>query len=319
MPNFCPECGAKIEGEFKFCPNCGTDLKEILSSEGNQQNSEETASEIIKKKLVCENCGEENEPDAETCRSCGVNLSNNSSTKTVKVEAPRSEPKKQAYNKTKKPNSNKNKKSKQIKHNKKPEPQNVNQPKSLDNRKLLMISGFLIAVILIVLFASGTFDEPEIPVNQNFNNSQMQEQSSGVSLQNVQKINELENTIKTNPNNYDAILQLANLQNDSRMYNKAIENYKKYLKANPKNADARIDMGVCYYNLQDYKTAITEMEQAVKDAPDHQIGYLNLGVVNLAAGNVEKSKEWLQEAIKMNPNSEMGKRAQELLNSHQFN
>ncbi len=321
MPNFCPECGAKLEGEFNFCPNCGTELNEHLNSVEEVENSNESVNEITKEKLVCENCGEENDADAETCRSCGVNLSNNSSIKTIKVEAPKSEPKKRVSHKSSSPkqNKNKNKKLKQNINQKNQTQTTVNKPKNLDSKKLFMISSILVAIVLVILFASGIFDRPEIPVEQNFSNSQTQQQSSGVSLEHVQKINELENTIKANPKDYQSILQLANLQNDSKMYQKAIENYKKYLEAKPKDADARIDMGVCYYSLQDYNTAISEMEKALKYAPDNQIGYLNLGVVNLAAGNVDKSKEWLQKAIKINPGSEMGKKAQELLNSHQFN
>jgi tetratricopeptide (TPR) repeat protein len=85
----------------------------------------------------------------------------------------------------------------------------------------------------------------------------------------------------------------------------------------PTNADARIDMGVCYYNLKQYDKAIAEMEKALKNSPNHQIGHLNLGIVNLGAGNLDKSKEWFQKAVNINPNNDIGKRAQELLQSHQ--
>ena len=75
-------------------------------------------------------------------------------------------------------------------------------------------------------------------------------------------------------------------------------------------------MGICYYNLQNYDAAISEMEQALKYDPKHQIGYLDLGIVNLAAGKMEKSQEWLKKAVQIDPNSEYGKKAQELLSSH---
>jgi tetratricopeptide (TPR) repeat protein len=75
-------------------------------------------------------------------------------------------------------------------------------------------------------------------------------------------------------------------------------------------------MGVCYYNLHNYDEAIKQMEKALQYSPKHQIGYLNLGIVNLTAGNLEKSQEWLKKAVQIDPNSEIGKKAQELLESH---
>jgi tetratricopeptide (TPR) repeat protein len=111
-------------------------------------------------------------------------------------------------------------------------------------------------------------------------------------------------------------LHLAHLQQDSKLFEKAIGNYKKYLEKNPKNADALVDMGICFYNLGDYKSAINEMENALKYQPKHQIACLNLGIVNLAAQNIAESKEWFKKTIELNPNSEAGKRAQELLTSH---
>ena len=84
----------------------------------------------------------------------------------------------------------------------------------------------------------------------------------------------------------------------------------------PNDADVLVDMGVCYYSLRNYDEAIKTMTEALKYKPNHQIAHLNLGIVNLAEGNVEKSKEWLKKAVDIDPNSEVGKRAEELLNSH---
>jgi tetratricopeptide (TPR) repeat protein len=106
------------------------------------------------------------------------------------------------------------------------------------------------------------------------------------------------------------------LLQDSKLFEKAISNYKKYLVKNPENADARVDMGICFYNLGDYPAAISEMENALKYQPKHQIAHLNLGIVNLTARNIDASKEWFRKTVKLDPNSEAGKRAQELLSSH---
>lgn len=190
------------------------------------------------------------------------------------------------------------------------------QEKRLEPKVLygILIGG--IAVIALILLTSGLLDSTQvsiIPVNQNQQQTGM---SSGVNLNNMQAIDDLEAKIKQNPEDYTSLLQLAHLKNDSGLFEAAITNYKLYLEKNPKDADARVDMGVCYFNLKDYTNAIKEMETAIKYVPNHQIAHLNLGVVNLSAGNLEKSKEWLKKAVDIDSTSEVGTKAQQLLNNH---
>lgn len=190
------------------------------------------------------------------------------------------------------------------------------QEKKLDPKVLYGILVGGIAVIAIILLTSGLLDSTpvsNIPVNQNQQQTGM---SSGVNLNNMQAINDLEAKIKQNPEDYTSLLQLAHLKNDSGLFEAAIQNYKTYLEKNPKDADARVDMGVCYFNLKDFTNAIKEMETAVKYVPNHQIAHLNLGVVNLSSGNLEKSKEWLKKAYDLNPTNEVGIKAQQLLSNH---
>ena len=190
------------------------------------------------------------------------------------------------------------------------------QEKRLDPKVLygILISGIII--IILILLTSGLLDStpvPNLPVNQNQQETNI---SSGVNLNNMQALNDLEAKIKQNPEDYTSLLQLAHLKNDSGLFEAAIQNYKTYLAKNPKDADARVDMGVCYFNLKDFTNAIKEMETAIKYVPNHQIAHLNLGVVNLSAGNLEKSKEWLKKAYDLNPTSEVGIKAQQLLSNH---
>ena len=172
------------------------------------------------------------------------------------------------------------------------------------------------AIVLIILYSSGTFETEEVINNQTNQNTQINNNPSGVNLNNIQMINDLESKVKQNPEDYTSLLQLAHLKNDSGLFEAAIQNYKTYLGHNPKDADARVDMGVCYFNLKDFSNAITEMETALKYVPDHQIAHLNLGVVNLSAGNIDKAKEWLKKAYEINPSNDIGTKAQNLLNNH---
>lgn len=189
-----------------------------------------------------------------------------------------------------------------------------NETKNLNAKVIYGIIIGAIAIIVIIIFSSGILDTATTtPINQVQGQSNF---SSGVNMNNMQAINDLEEKVKQNPDDHKSLLELAHLKNDSGLFEAAILNYKTYLEKHPDDADARVDMGVCYYNLKDFNNAIKEMETALKYAPNHQIALLNLGVVNLSAGNLQVSKDWLQKAYDINPTNEVGQKAEQLLKNH---
>jgi Tfp pilus assembly protein PilF len=292
MNNFCGECGYNIESQHKFCPNCGKQLG-VKSKADNSSTSSNTD-----KIIVCDNCGEDNTITNSVCSSCGVKLKGAvSEQKNVSSEKVN----RKAFNK-----SNVRKKVSR-------EPNHTKSGKDLDSKKIILISSTVIIILVVFSIYSGVFDSG---VNQNQQQVNKQLTDSGVDLSNINMITDLENKVTTNPADKNSIIQLANLLQDSGLYEKAITYYKKYLVMEPKDANAMVDMGICFYNLNDFQTAITEMEAALKSQPDHQLAHLNLGIVNLSAGNVQVSKEWFSKALELDPNSAAGKRAKELLQSH---
>ena len=84
----------------------------------------------------------------------------------------------------------------------------------------------------------------------------------------------------------------------------------------PSSVDVIIDMGVCYYQVGDFNSAILTMEKGISLNPKHQIAHFNLGIVSSAKGDINKSKEYLKKAIKIDPNSDIGIKAQNLLDNH---
>lgn len=315
MINYCPECGIKLEKEFKFCPNCGTEIVIHHSESDDSSSSKETVEEFI----ICDNCGEENNPDNKTCAVCGVILKGERVKKDLaKPVESHSTERAQTYYGTGK-QEKKAKVSAAGTGKRKTKKQKVKQQyppedkKTLETKTLLVIFGVVTAVIILILFASGVFDTNQ--VNQTVTqNTQQQIQSVDMSM--IERINELERIIKSNPADYESLLELAHARNDAGFYEAAIQDYKKYLEHHPDDADARIDMGVCYFNLGNYTSAISEMKKALDYEPNHQIGHLNLGVVNLTAGNLDEARQWLQKAVNINSTTEAGKRAQELLTAH---
>jgi tetratricopeptide (TPR) repeat protein len=300
--NYCSQCGSRLEKYHNFCPNCGIKISAIKPEQHqpvNQSNDNQL------KVIICDYCGEENSIENLVCSGCGIKLKGKEKLrKDISGDSDNIE-----SGKLKLENSSP-KISKNNKLNESKADGSSNKVKELDSKKIILVGSLLGILVLTILFTSGVMDtQTNTPtINKN--------EQSGVDLNNIQAIEELEQKVKANPDDLESLLHLAHLQNDSRLFEKAIANYKKYLTVKPDDADARVDMGICYYNLNDYSTAINEMESAIKYKPDHQIAHLNLGIVNLSAGNLNKSKEWLKKAIELNPDSDVARRAQELLNSH---
>jgi cytochrome c-type biogenesis protein CcmH/NrfG len=137
----------------------------------------------------------------------------------------------------------------------------------------------------------------------------------------------LEAAVRQSPGDAGALLQLANGQHDAGQFTAAIATYGRYLLLKPDDPDARVDMGICYFELgrmdttgtaDNYLAALREMRTALDRNPTHQPAAFNLGVVHLAMGNVEESRTWLSKAMSMNKDSELGRRAQKMLEQHSF-
>jgi cytochrome c-type biogenesis protein CcmH/NrfG len=95
----------------------------------------------------------------------------------------------------------------------------------------------------------------------------------------AQEIAQLEEVVKRDPENLQALISLGNGYFDTNQYNKAIETYRKALKIDPKNADVRTDTGIMYRSIKDYDAAATEFRQAAKDNPAHVNSRFNLAIV----------------------------------------
>lgn len=137
----------------------------------------------------------------------------------------------------------------------------------------------------------------------------------------------LEAAVSANPKDAEAVLRLANALHDNGMLPRAIQQYKNYLVMKPGDPDARVDLGICYDqmgmadSLQSatyYALAAAAMETAIKGNPAHQPAAFNLGIVNLHRGNLEESNKWLKRAVALNKSSDLGMRAQQILQQHSF-
>jgi Flp pilus assembly protein TadD len=141
-------------------------------------------------------------------------------------------------------------------------------------------------------------------------------QPAGPDMNALAHINEIEAKVKTQPSNMDLRIELANHLMDARFYDRAIVAYREVLKLQPANANARVDMGICMKETGDFEGAKAEMKRALKDVPEHLQAHYNLGIVCLVQGNLQEANQWFTKTANLSPNSELGQRAQQMLQQH---
>jgi len=301
----CPNCKNIIDDNFSFCPECGNKIKDIQHSKKNEKLFDDGL------EIQCNICGEIFNPEENFCPSCGSKITGEEKKKNKLTQPVGNQPQQnEKINLADSKISNQKNKSANVKKIDKKEITNSSEKKINSKQVLFLLSGVVFVGIIIIIF-SGILDSPSVEKNNPAvqNNNQ-------IDLATIQKINQLEESVKSDTTKLESVLQLAHTLNDSGFFIRAIEYYQMYLRANPKNVEVLIDLGVCYFELKNYKDAKANMNKGLKINPNHQIGLFNLGIVNFSQGYTDSAKYWWRKAFSINENTEIGKRAKQLLESN---
>ncbi len=122
-------------------------------------------------------------------------------------------------------------------------------------------------------------------------------------------------TLKTSPDDFNTIAQVANLYYDGRQYPDAVKYYRLAVKIQPTNADVLTDLGTSLWFLGDPDGAIAEFQKALTYRPDHPGTLFNLGVVRWEGkGDPKGAVEAWQELLRRNPNYPQKQEVQEYIN-----
>lgn len=95
----------------------------------------------------------------------------------------------------------------------------------------------------------------------------------------MEQIQQLRAYVEQNPNDAEAVLQLANLNFDIRNWGRAEELYRQYLKLRPRDANVMTDLGISYRESRKFDEALAQFDEAQKLAPEHWQSYYNEVVV----------------------------------------
>ena len=128
------------------------------------------------------------------------------------------------------------------------------------------------------------------------------------------RVQALTTIIKNDPQNEDAVVQLANTYFDAERWEDAIQWYERALKINPNNPNASTDLGVSYYYTNRPDHALAQFEHSLTLDPKHTKTMLNKGIV-LAFGKEDlkaAAAEW-QKVVELAPESPEGQAARRAL------
>jgi cytochrome c-type biogenesis protein CcmH/NrfG len=121
-------------------------------------------------------------------------------------------------------------------------------------------------------------------------------------------------SLQTDPNNFDTIVQLANLYYDGKQYPDAIKYYQLALQKQPTNPDVITDLGTAIWYQGDADGAIAEFQKALKYRPDHPGTLFNLGIVRWQGKNDPKGAvEAWEQLVKLNPDYPQKQQVQEYI------
>lgn len=298
----CGDCGKALSQGDNFCPQCGVRIEHTASA--GVDGSSGSASTV-----QCAACGNVVSANSNFCESCGALLRPAATTIPQETQEPPRRPPEKVETKVRKP----------------PPPRNKGKHRKFRVERWQVFTG-VIVLALAAFFAYTELSREGAPSQSNSQPQGFPAPSAGM----LQEIDQLQRTVDANPKDAPSLLRLANLLNDAAMTNssllmRAINTYSKYLALKPDDPNARVDMGICYFQMARLDSnnasslisrSIKEMETAFAANPTHQPAAFNLGIVNLNAGNFEESTKWFKKAAAIDPNSELGKKAQHLLEEH---
>ncbi|MCX6235550.1 MAG: hypothetical protein NT175_12680 [Bacteroidetes bacterium] len=110
-----------------------------------------------------------------------------------------------------------------------------------------------------------------------------------------------EQAIRYNPKIAEPYLNLAQSFRKARVYNKAIENFRKFLEIKPGNTYALTEMGSCYFEMGDLHNAIKANEELMRLAPASDLPYINIGNFYLQSSDTLTAIHYWEQAVEKVP------------------
>lgn len=118
--------------------------------------------------------------------------------------------------------------------------------------------------------------------------------------------NLLQQALTLDPNNPEAIMQLARLLTFRKDFQKAINYYESALQLNLKAPEIYFNLGYIYLTQGNYRLAIQNYENCLRLSPPFADEVLtNLAICHIKTNNFAQAQSLLKKALQLNPNNEL--------------
>ena len=140
-------------------------------------------------------------------------------------------------------------------------------------------AGIALSLVSLMVFGCQQTEEPKPQFQPPVGQGQMPPAGVGGPVQGVDTVKLLQDALKKDPKNLNALIELGNIMMDTHRFAEAIDAYTKALEIDPRNVDVRVDMATCYRNSGKPDVAIKEYKKALEINPNHINGHKNMAVV----------------------------------------
>jgi cytochrome c-type biogenesis protein CcmH/NrfG len=116
------------------------------------------------------------------------------------------------------------------------------------------------------------------------------------------RVQELRAKIQGNPEDFDSLVELANINFDQQLFDDAIELYRRALQLRPDAVNVRTDLGTAMFYERRFDDAIAEFNVALKQNPTDAQTLFNLGVAMLQGKNdPQAALRYWEKLVETNP------------------
>lgn len=127
------------------------------------------------------------------------------------------------------------------------------------------------------------------------------------------QIEELKNRVAQNPNDAEAVLQLAGMNFQIQNWPRAAELFEQYLKLRPGDPNAMTDLGTSYLQAGQIEKSLTVFQQVRQQNPGYWQSYFNEIIALATLGRMDEATEIMKQLQALQPdNPDVQRLAEEL-------